>query len=156
MSIGGVELSYDLNARSLEADLLQAQYFHHVLTAHQEELAANLATHSARFGHAERARDRSRLQSERREIQALESQVRKLAVMIQALQSRFPGIASDRPTYCDGAKLPSLSNRARAFRSTNSGTNSRIALCANFACSLWTMAEMSSGGNCTYLPANRR
>jgi hypothetical protein len=95
MSIGGVGLSYDLNARSDRADLLQAQYFQNVLAAEQDELAADLAAHTARFGQAELAHDAWRMQYERREMQALQSEVRKLTAMLQALQSRFHVIASE-------------------------------------------------------------
>jgi hypothetical protein len=92
MSVGEVGLSYDLNARSHAGDFLQAQYFQQVLAAEHDELATRLDTHAARFSHAELAHDAWRMQYERREMQALSSEARKLAAMLEALQRRFQGV----------------------------------------------------------------
>jgi hypothetical protein len=82
-----VGLSYDLNVRSQEADLLQAHYFQQVLAAELDDIAASLPSHSADFRNAELAQARWRMQLERREIQALEPEVRKLAAMLRALEA---------------------------------------------------------------------
>lgn len=92
MSVGEVGLSYDPNARSHEADFLQAKYFQQVLAAEHDELSTRLDTHAAQLSHAERAHDAWQMQHERRKIQALSSEVRKLVAMREALQRRFQGV----------------------------------------------------------------
>jgi hypothetical protein len=89
MSTGRAGLSYDLNIRSQEADLLQAKYFRQVLSAEYDDLAGRLAGHSANFRDAELANDQWRIQLERSEIQALRSEVQILAAMLRALENRF-------------------------------------------------------------------
>lgn len=49
MSVGGVESSDDLWARSREADVLQAQYFHRVLAVQRDVIQTDLAIHTTRL-----------------------------------------------------------------------------------------------------------
>src|SRR5258708_4516290 len=97
MSIGGAGLSYDLNARSDRADLLQAQYFQNVLAAEQDELAADLAAHTARFGHPELPHDAARMQYERRAARALKEEVGEVPAGVLGVHTRFAVLAGRNP-----------------------------------------------------------
>ncbi len=90
MSVDGVELSDDFGeARTQEADIRQAQYFHRVLGSECDVVRSNLAVHAALLTEAQLGGDQFLMRYQRRLVRKLESEDRKLIAMRSAIESRF-------------------------------------------------------------------
>jgi hypothetical protein len=89
MSVDRVELTYDLKARSQEADALQAQYFHRVLAVERDVVKTDLAIHTTRLTEAQLGDDQFQMRYQRRVIRNLETEQRKVTAMLCAIENRF-------------------------------------------------------------------
>ena len=96
MSVDRVELTYDLKARSQEADALQAQYFHRVLAVERDVVKTDLAIHTTRLTEAQLGDDQFQMRYQRRVIRSLETEQRKVTAMLCAIENRFY-VAKDQP-----------------------------------------------------------
>ena len=94
MSVEGVELSDDLGARSQEADVLQAQYFHRVLASECDVVRSDLAVHTRRLTEAQLGDDQFQMRYQRRMLRKLEAEQRMVMAMLCAIENRF-GVAKD-------------------------------------------------------------
>ena len=88
MFVEGVELSDDLGARSQDADVLQAQYFHRVLASECDVVRSDLAVHTRRLTEAQLGDDQFQMRYQRRMVRKLEGQ-RMVMAMLRAIDNRF-------------------------------------------------------------------
>ena len=89
MSVDRLKLSYGLKARSQEADVLQAQYFHRVLAVERDVVQTDLAIHTARLTEAQLGDDQFLMRYQRHVLRNLETTQRKVTAMLRAIENRF-------------------------------------------------------------------
>jgi hypothetical protein len=94
MSVDGVEFSDDLGGRSQGADVVQAHYFHRVLTSECDVVRSDLAAHTARLIEAQLGDDQFQMRYQRRVVRKLEADQRRVMAMLWAIENRF-GVAKD-------------------------------------------------------------